>query len=69
MWICPKSKYGSFADYELVLTQIRINEITPNFHMLENECLERFCQQNIAFVDSTGALAAALTCFVTTITC
>ena len=62
--ICPKCKYGSIADYELGLTQIMIDEITQNFHMLENECLERFCPPNIVFVDSIVALAATFTSFV-----
>ena len=41
-----------------------IDKITQNFHMLENECLERFSPQNIVFVDSIVALAAAFTSFV-----
>ena len=56
------------ADYELVLTQIMIDKITQNFHMLENECLERFSPQNIVFVDSIVALAAGFTSFVMIIT-
>jgi hypothetical protein len=45
-----------------------IDVITPNFHMLENECLERFSPQNIVLVDSIVALAAGFTSFVMIIT-
>jgi hypothetical protein len=45
-----------------------IDDITQNFHMLENEYLERFSLQNMVFVDSIVALAADFTCFVMIIT-